>query len=132
MILTTLTLSSRPHEASNQILQHAEPLKYTWQKWDFHGSGGATVWYFSSSQTPIDAPPTIEEKPQLATIYIHQFQTDQGPINDSWVLMESEIPDTLRWFKISKKVATKASIKHPREECWLIFQEDGEPSWIKN
>jgi len=66
-------------------------------RWDTRavGGSGATVWYSSSSQMPIDTPPAVKEKPQLATIYIHQYQGDQVPIKDAWVLMESEIPDIL-------------------------------------
>jgi len=128
----SLILSSRYLcELSNLILQHVKPLQYTWKKWDFMGGSGTTVWYSSSSQTPIDTPPTVKEKPQLATIYIHQYQEDQEPIKDAWILMESEIPDILRWFKISDKVAIKTSIRHSREDCWLIFWSDGEPSWVK-
>jgi len=125
----SLILSSRYLcKLSNLIPQHAEPLQYTWKKRDFMGGSGATVWYSSSSQTPIDTPPAVKEKPQLATIYIHRYQGDQGPIKDAWVLMESEIPDILQWFKISDKVATKTPIRHPREDRWLIFRSDGEPS----
>jgi len=128
----SLILSSRYlHELSNLILQHTEPLQYTWKKRDFMGSSGATVWYSSSSQMPIYTPPAVKEKPQLVTIYIHQYQGDQGPIKDAWVLMESEIPDILQWFKISNKVATKTPIRHLREDRWLIFRSDGEPSWVK-
>jgi len=116
---------------SNPIPQHAEPGQYTWKKRDFMGGSSATVWYSSSSQMPIDTRPAVKEKPQLATIYIHQYQGDQGPIKDAWVLMESEIPDILRWFKISDKVATKTPIRHSREDHWLIFRSDGEPSWVK-
>ena len=60
----SLILSSRYlRKLSNPILQHTKPLQYTWKKRDFMGGSDATVWYSSSSQTPIDTPPTVKEKP---------------------------------------------------------------------